>query len=161
MELYKKSMSKKDMISYRIKKHSVIKENNSTHESIFSNSIHKNLNQILCEAGFKVLNIGREYTHSQFRFDFFVELEDNRYLIIEVKYSNDHSSDEQRQAYAVGQLLSYKTVLSIYNEIPKENIDLMLIVNKEFILPQVVINYNDLPINYLVYGDDGVKLYGR
>ena len=154
-------MSKKDIISFRIKKHSVIKTDNSTNESIFSNTLQINLKQILIEAGFKVLNIAREYTYSQFRFDFLVELENERYLIIEVKYSNDNSSDEQRQAYSLSQLLTYKTVFSIYSDIPRENIDLMLVVNKEFVLPQVVITDNDLPINYLIYGENGVKLYGR
>lgn len=156
-------MNLKDLLSYRIENNTNnSKQNEKSKEFIFSNEISKELKSILKELGFKVKNITKEFKLLKGICDFLCELENEEYLIIEckVKSNNKYESDDLRFSFAIGQLLVYRTSLSLLYEIPKNKIKLMLITDKDSLFTLSVIGAENLKIDYLVYMNGEVKYYG-
>lgn len=144
----------------RWNKNNARKENK---ESLFCDYIESQLKDILGYVGYKPKKIAREFEVEMGRFDFLVELENHKYIIIEVKHSRDDeisNRDEMYFSFAIGQLFTYKTILNYSFNIPLNDIEMMLITDVDSMLAIATIGQNKLPIKYMVVGYDGVKNYG-
>ena len=155
----KKGMSRNEIFEYKIGIYKN-KEWKLTQESLFSNELEKHLEQLFNDLNRPVEKILREFSIQGGRLDFLLVHPNKQYTIIEVKYSRGHSNDESRCSNAVGQLFNYKTTLCRMYDVPKENVNLMIVNNQEFFSVLDNILFNELKIEYLVFGDKGVKYYG-
>lgn len=157
--------SVEELFKFRLHKNKPQKHNGKqSYEKHFNDNLEKSLKQILAELGFDVVNIAREFSLIYGRCDFIAELADGRYIIIESKAKNENSTDntdELRFCYSVGQLQTYRTILSMQYKIPKENIILMMATNYDSLLVHSLLGAENLDICYLVYNTMGVKYYGK
>jgi len=161
MERFKlqKGFTKNDILKYKIGTHNS-NGRKRTKESAFSDVVEKSLPEIFEDLKKPIESISREFPLQKGRADFLVKHKDGTFTIIEVKYSVDNSQDEAKLNYSVGQLLFYKNNLSREYDIDKNKINLMILNNKEFLSVVDNVLFNDLKIDYLVFGKDGVKFYG-
>ena len=162
MEKYKfqKGMKRRELIDFRIGRYQN-KEWKLTQESLFASEVEKHLEQIFSDLGRPIKTISREFSILGGRLDFLLNHEDETFTLVEVKYSRGNSHDEAKCCYSVGQLLTYKATFCRMYDVPKEEVNLMIINNEEFISVVDVVAFNDLPIEYLVIGENGVKYYGK
>jgi hypothetical protein len=151
----------KELLDYRIEHWSKNNGRNKATESLFCDELEQSLHDILIDFKYDVVSIAREYMMEYGRIDFLVKLKNDRYLIIEVKHSNQNMNSDLYFGFAVGQLLTYRTILQILYSIPKSNIDLMIISDIESIMTINVIENISEDIKYLIVGSNGVKYYGK
>lgn len=160
----KKVMSLKELLEYRISNNkNKTNKKGKAKEFDFTKELYGELENILTELGYKVKKITKEYRLLKGICDFICELENEEYLIIECKVTTDtkYESNDLRFAFAIGQLLTYRTSFSLEYEIPKNKIKLMLATNEDSLFTLSVISSENLNINYLVYNNGEVKYYGQ
>ena len=159
----KKEIGLKELLQYRMENNNPSeKHKGKSLEYNFSNKLNNELEDILNELGYKTKKITKEFKLLKGICDFLCELENNEFLIIECKISSNekYENNDLKFSFAIGQLLSYRTSLSLLYEIPKERIKLMLITDKDSLFTLSVIASEELNIDYLVYNDGGAKYYG-
>lgn len=154
-----------ELFKYRLHKNRPHKHNGKqAFEKQFNDELEKVLKKALTELGFDVISIAREFNLLYGRCDFVVELQDDKYVIIESKAKNSKSTDKTddlRFCYSVGQLQTYRTIFNIQYKIPKENVYLMLATNYDSLLVHSLLGAENLDIGYLIYNEMGVKYYGK
>jgi hypothetical protein len=160
MELEKVDLFLKEVLDFKIGKNTIKSRRSKNYESLFCDRVDENLEQILKDAGFKVKDISIEFPVVGARFDYLIKLENDEYLIIEAKYSNNADADASKISFAVGQLLTYRALFSNQYHIDLDKIKMILLVNEELSLPLYTIQQSKLPIGYLIYGEIGAKYYG-
>lgn len=154
-----------ELFKYRLHKNKPHKHNGKQAlEKQFNDELEKVLKKALTELDFDVISIAREFNLLYGRCDFVVELQDDKYVIIESKAKNSKSTDKTddlRFCYSVGQLQTYRTIFNIQYKIPKENVYLMLATNYDSLLVHSLLGAENLDIGYLIYNEMGVKYYGK
>lgn len=150
----------KSMLDYKITHWNNKNGRGDKNEKLFCDMIEEHLPNYLNHLGYKHKHTAREFIMPNGRPDFVIKLQDDRYLIIEVKHSNDKSNDDLTYSFAVGQLLTYKSNMHIWYDIPLKNIDLMLITDTESVMALNTIKNNKLDIKYTIFGKGVAKFYG-
>ena len=130
----------------------------SNSETEFTNHIEPLLPDMLNHLGFEVEGISREFQLAQGRPDFVVKTKDG-YIVVEVKRSNDKSNSDLVFSFAVGQVLTYRTILSQQYNIKPERVHCIIITDNDSLLLNSTINMHDLGITHLVVASEGVKCY--
>jgi len=159
----KQIMTLEDLLSIRIKNNKNAETKKKFKEANMTKKLFLDLYDILTLLNYNVKTISKEFRLMYGICDFLCELENGEYLIIECKThcSNTYDNNNLRFSFATGQLLTYRTVLSMQYRIDKEKIKLMLITDEDSLLTLDVINTENLNIDYLVYNEEGVKYYGK
>ena len=150
----------KTMLDYKITHWNKQNGRNKKTEALFCDMLEEHLPKYLNDLGYKHISSAREFKMPNGRPDFLVKLENDKYLIIEVKHSNDKSNDDLTYSFAVGQLLTYKSNMHIWYDIPLNNIELMLITDTDSVMALNTIKNNKLNIKYTVFGKGVAKYYG-
>lgn len=159
---YKKELTLKELLDIRIEnRFNYGKVRGQSKEYIFSNNLYKVLKEILGDLDYKVISISKEFKLINGICDFVCKLENDEYLIIECKVSsnNIYDNNDLKFSFAVGQLLTYRTILSMQYDIEKSKIKLMLVTDNDSILTLDTIKSENLDIKYLVFEKGGVKYY--
>lgn len=159
---YKKELTLKELLDVRIEnRFNYGKVKGKSKEYIFSNNLYKVLKEILGDLDYKVISISKEFKLINGICDFVCKLENDEYLIIECKVSsnNIYDNNDLKFSFAVGQLLTYRTILSMQYDIEKSKIKLMLVTDNDSILTLDTIKSENLDIKYLVFEKGGVKYY--
>ena len=150
-----------DLLDYRIEKPRVLREKHKSKELAFCDRLDGSLKEILRDIGYKVVSIKREFELESNRIDYLCKLENQRYLDIEVKVDSDKINKDTVFSFAIGQLLTYRTLFSHQYQISRDNIGLMLLTDADSITALAVINNEGIDIDMLVVGENGVKYYGK
>ena len=148
-----------DLLDYRIERETKIKDHRKS-EAKFCDSLDDDLKEILINLDYQVISIKREFELELGRIDYLCKLNNGEYLIIEVKAENTKSNKDLVFSFALGQLLTYRTLFSRQYEISKEKIHLMLLTNEDSAVTLSVINDESMDIDMLVVLESGVKYYG-
>lgn len=151
----------RELLNYRIEHWNKNNGRNKATEALFCDELELSLGNILKDLGYKVETIAREYMLEYGRIDFLIKLQNDKYLIIEVKHSNPKVNSDLCFSFALGQLLTYQTILQTIYAIDKKDIDIMIITDIESILTINVINNITENIKYVIVGSNGVKCYGK
>jgi Holliday junction resolvase-like predicted endonuclease len=130
----------------------------SNSETEFSNHIEPLLPEVLEHLGYQVEAISREFYLQQGRVDFLVKTH-NGYIVIEVKRSNEKINSDLYFSYAIGQVLTYKSLIAAQYKISMDKIDCIIITDNDSALLGATIANNELNITHLVVADEGVKCY--
>lgn len=157
-------ISFKDLLNIRIEKRfDYGKKKGKSKEYQFSNKLNKSLKEILNDLGYNVINISKEFRLYNGICDFLCQLNNGEYLIIECKvdYEKKYENCDLRFSYAIGQLLTYRYILSMQYGIEKEKIKLMLATDKDSIITLNTIQSEHLDICYLVFEKGGIKFYAN
>ncbi len=149
------------LLDYRIEKPTVLRTRHKHKEAAFCDRLDKALPEILSDIGYKVTGVKREFELDIGRIDYLCKLEDEKYLIVEVKVENESNNKDLTFSFALGQLLTYRTLLAKQYQIKKQNIELILLTDVDSITTLAVIDAEDINVNMLVVGENGVKFYGK
>lgn len=160
---YKQIMTLEELLQKRINNNSNTGTKNKASEFKMTNDLYVDLFDILTSLNYKVKKIAKEFKLTNGICDFVCELENNEYLIIECKTKGncEYENYDLKFAYAIGQLLTYKTILCMQYNIDKNKVKLMLATDDDSLLTLDVINHENLNVDYLVYNKEGVKYYGK
>jgi len=93
------------------------------------------------------------------RFDILTIHDNGIHTVWEVKI--DNGSDQNSEtiiSYAVGQLLTYKTVLNLWGNVPEEKINLVLLTNFDSELVHCTVLLNRLPIIISEIGEQNINI---
>ena len=153
------NMTKEDLLNYRIdnKSNNLGLKGNKNSEFILSKKVDLFLPEFFDFLNISYKNISKEFQLKYFRFDYLIKLQDESYLIIELKSSGKDSDFVS----GLGQLLAYRTMLSCQYQIPIDNIKMALFINKDSTITLSTINDSNIPIVVCSVFDEGIKLYGK
>lgn len=160
---YKQIMTLEELLNKRINNNSNTDTKKKASEYEMTNNLYIDLFDILTSLNYKVKKIAKEFKLINGICDFVCELENNEYLIIECKTKTNkkYENNDLKFSFAVGQLLTYRTILCMQYGIKRDKVKLMLATNTDSLMVLDVINYENLDIDYLVYNKEGVKYYGK
>lgn len=149
-----------DLLNMRLTKSKIIHNRNK--EMKFCEIIQGDLKEIFNNLGYDIEIINREFSLQYGRCDFICKTKDNKYLISEVKVKNEKASIdyELNLSYAIGQLLTYKTIMIDQYKLKADDIDLFLIGDEDSLIALRTIQENNLNIKIIIFGEEGVKIYG-
>ena len=150
-----------DLLDYRIEKPRVCRDKHKSKELAFCDRLDGSLKEILCDIGYEVISVKREFELQSNRIDYLCKLANRKYLIIEVKVDSDKINKDTVFSFAVGQLLTYRTLFSHEYQISRDNIELLLLTDADSLTALAVINNEGIDIDMLVVGENGVKYYGK
>lgn len=130
-------------------------------ESFLCEEIEKHIKAIFESIGKGYISHTREYTLLNGRADFIVRNNEDRYTIIEAKHSRKNTNYDVYFAMAIGQLMYYRMAMVTRYGIDKKNISLMIAIDEDSLPLHSIIGIESLDISVMVYGSDGVKIYGN
>jgi hypothetical protein len=131
----------------------------SNYETEFSTYIEPRLPEMLTHLGYTVEAVSREFSFAMGRADFLVKTSDG-YIIIEVKTSQGKNNKDLYFSYGIGQLLTYKAIMTSQYNIDPNTIKCIIITNDDSLLLTSTIGFHGLDITHLVVVEEGVKCYG-
>lgn len=150
-----------DLLDYRITKPQKIKSIHKHKEASFCDRLDGAIRQILEDVGYNIESIKREFELYEGRIDYLCKCKCGKYIVIEVKASRDSSNSDLCFSFAIGQLLTYRTLFSKQYNIQKDKIELILLTDEDSIITLGVIDSENLDISMLVVGESGAKYYGK
>ena len=144
---------RKAMLFNRLKRWGGANGKNNKAESSFCDYIEPRLTSVFDAIGYKVQYVAREFIITHGRIDFLVQAEGDRLVVVEVKHSNVHSNDDLSFSFAVGQVLTYRSVLSAGYGIDREKIDGVIITDVDSALTNLVCQNEAIRVRHVVVGD--------
>ena len=133
-------------------------------EREFCKHIDEKLFCLLESVGYKPEKIVKEFKIRNYcRLDYLVKTE-NKFVIIEVKRSypsKTKGNSDVNFIAGIGQLLAYKTMLSVVFDVSLAKIDLVLLIDVDSPMALSVINDNRLEIKVCVVGEEKGKFYNE
>ena len=166
MALKTKEIKRKQVLETRIRnwKDNQVTRGRKGGEHAFCKHIDSIMPKILGDMGYKSCVVAKEFQiPGRCRMDYLIKT-DKGFLIVEVKKAYKdlrRGNFDVSFASGVGQLLIYRTILSIHFNIPVKKIDTALFIDVDSLMNIAMLRDSKLDMAICVIGDVGVKRYAK